>query len=82
MERTNGHPLWAILDHQGRTLAWLARVTEYSESHIWAMKGGRAEPTARFRARCAAALGLPEWALFEPEGAGQRDGTSTVAVAS
>jgi hypothetical protein len=64
-ERMNvKHPLWGILDYQGRTLAWLARATGFSQSHIWAMKGGRFEPSADFRNACVQALGLPEWALF------------------
>jgi hypothetical protein len=58
------HRLWEILDHQGRTLAWLAARTEYSQSHIWAMKGGRFPPSEEFRRRCVTALDLPEWVLF------------------
>lgn len=58
------HPLWAVLAHQGRSLQWLARRTGYSESHVWAIKGGRSGPTPAFRARCAEAFDLPEFVLF------------------
>lgn len=57
--------LWTILAHQGRSLQWLARRTRYSESHIWAIKGGRAAVTPEFRARCAEALDLPVDVLFQ-----------------
>jgi len=69
------HPIWDILDHQGRSLQWLSRRARYSESHIWAIKGGRAPASAEFRARCADALDLPDSVLFH-------DGSSASRPAS
>lgn len=61
------HPLWSILDHQGRSLAWLARRTEYSEQSVRSIACGRRNATDEFRLRCAKALDLPEHVLFNLE---------------
>ena len=58
------HPIWAVLNHQGRSLRWLARRTGYSEDLLLAIKAGRRNATAEFRARCADRLDLPEDLLF------------------
>jgi hypothetical protein len=60
------HPLWDVLDHQGRSQLWLARRTGYSIPRIKALKAG-ARPTAKFRAACAEALDLPEHVLFHDD---------------
>lgn len=58
------HPIWTVLEYQGRTLAWLAQRTEYSENLVISVKVGRRRATPDFRAKCAAALDLPEHLLF------------------
>lgn len=62
------HPIWHVLEHQGRTLAWLSRRTGYSQSRIWAVKGGEVA-SPEFRAKCAIALDIPEHLLFRPSAA-------------
>lgn len=63
------HPIWRILDHQGRKLLWLARKTGYSESHVRAIRSGAFPASEGFRKRCAEALDLPADVLFHPRGA-------------
>lgn len=64
------HPIWRILEHQGRSLKWLAARTGYSEDLVIFVKTGRRNASVEFRAKCAAALDLPEWSLFaDPTGA-------------
>lgn len=58
------HPIWTVMEHQGRTLAWLARRIGYSHSHVKNVRSGGAIATANFRERCAQALDLPENVLF------------------
>ena len=58
------HPIWLIIDHQGRSLTWLARKSGYSFSHVRNVKCGLARMTPNFRMRCAQALDLPEQVLF------------------
>jgi hypothetical protein len=58
------HPLWTILAHQGRSLAWLARRTGYSEQLVRSVSCGRRNASHEFRAKCADALDLPEFVLF------------------
>ncbi len=58
------HPIWLILDHQGRSLTWLARKSGISLSHVKNVKCGFARMTPKFRMRCAEALDLPEQVLF------------------
>jgi hypothetical protein len=58
------YQLWQILEHQGRTLRWLARRTGYSEDLLTAIRTGRRNATAEFRARCVDKLDLPEDVLF------------------
>ena len=60
------HPLWHVLEHQGRKLWWLAQRTGYSESHLWALKAGKFPCTPDFRQKAAKALDLPEHVLFRP----------------
>lgn len=85
------HPIWAILRADGRSQAWLARVTGYSVSHVHNVSAGNNPAAPAFRARCAAALKLDEATLFHPaepsiasppseDGAVNRDGTAAGAV--
>jgi hypothetical protein len=64
------YPLWTILDHQGRSIRWLARRAEVSEDLLLSVKSGRRRATDAFRMACARALDLPIGVLFgEPVGA-------------
>lgn len=58
------HPIWSVLEHQGRSLRWLARRTGYSEDLMTFVKTDRRRATAEFRQRCATALDIPEALLF------------------
>lgn len=58
------HPIWAVMEHQGRSLRWLAARTGYSEDLIIFVKTGRRRATPEFRAKCSQALDLPEPVLF------------------
>lgn len=70
-----GDPIWGIMEHQGRTLAWLARRTGYSHTHVKNVKGGHQNASAEFRRRCAAALDIPEKYLFQPDPADAPEAT-------
>ena len=59
-------PIWAVLEHQGRNLKWLARVTGYKYSYVRALACGVHPPSGEFRRRCAKALDMPESLLFLP----------------
>ena len=62
---TTPHQIWDILREQGRyNLVWLAARTGYSHSRVKAMACGMAPCAPRFRAACAALLGMPERDLF------------------
>lgn len=63
------HPLWTVLDHQGRSIRWLSRRTKLSEDLFLSVKAGRRRATEDFRQRCADALDLPESVLFLPHAA-------------
>ena len=52
-------PIWEILDHQGRSLKWLARRTGYSYAHVKGVAAGQARITPEFRERCAEAFDVP-----------------------
>lgn len=60
------HPVWRIMEHQQRTLIWLARRTGYSHSHVKCVKSGQWPASAEFRRKCSWALDLPEDMLFLP----------------
>lgn len=70
------HPIWGILEHQGRSLKWLARRIERSEDLVLFVKTGRRNATNEFRQRCSGALDLPESALFHDGGASPSERTS------
>lgn len=57
-------PIWEIMKHQQRTLAWLARRTKYSLQYVTSVKAGIFPLTAEFRERCTFALDLPDSVLF------------------
>ena len=57
-------PIWEIMEHQGRTLEWLARRTGVPSSSVRKFKCGAAQPPASFRAACAKVLDIPEHVLF------------------
>lgn len=63
-----GHPLSDVLASQERTLSWLARKTGKSPSYVLRITTGERNPSAEFKAKAAAALGVPESMLF-PEAA-------------
>lgn len=58
------HPLAEVLASQERTLSWLARKTAKSPSYVLRVTRGERRPSADFKARAAAALGVPESLLF------------------
>lgn len=57
-------PIWEVMEEQGRSLVWLAKVTGYSESHVRNVKARVYRATPEFRAACARALQLREHHLF------------------
>lgn len=63
-ERLLEHPIWRVIEHQGRTLRWLARRTGYSEDLLLSVKAGRRKASSDFRTKCALALDIPEALLF------------------
>src|SRR5690242_2232836 len=70
-------PIRAHLREEGRyNLVWLARRTGYSHSHVKAMATGRYPTGPRFRAACAALLGLPERDLFHGTSSASAPGDS------
>lgn len=59
------HPVFRIVMHdQGRSLTWLARETGFSHSYVKQVSAGLEKGSPRFRAACAALLGVPEHELF------------------
>jgi hypothetical protein len=61
---TIDHPIWRILEHQGRSLRWLAQKAAVSEALVLSVKAGRRPATEDFRRRCVDALDLPGDTLF------------------
>lgn len=61
------HPLIAILAAQERTASWLARKTGKSPSYVARVLNRERRPSAEFRSKAAAALGVPEALAFPPE---------------
>ncbi|MBX6770853.1 MAG: helix-turn-helix transcriptional regulator [Chloroflexi bacterium] len=59
-----GNRIAEILEHQGRTMTWLAKRTGYSRWHVNRVVNGAEPPSPRFRAECARALDIPEHLLF------------------
>jgi len=62
-----GHPLSEVLASQERTLSWLGRKTGKSPSYVLRVTTGERRPSEDFKARAAAALGVPASLLFPPE---------------
>ena len=58
------HPVWALLDTQERTAAWLARKSGKSPSYVTLVLQGKRRPSADFKRRAAEALGVPESLIF------------------
>ena len=58
------HPLSDVLAAQERTGAWLARKTGKSVAYVSKVINGTRRPSAEFRERSAAILGVPESQLF------------------
>jgi transcriptional regulator with XRE-family HTH domain len=61
------HPLSAVLSRQERSASWLARRTGKSPSYVTRVILGERRPSADFRSRASAALGVPEALLFPPD---------------
>ena len=59
------HPIWALLDAEGRRLEWLARQAGYTPEYVSRVKNGRVPLTGPFRARCAEVLGRTDSELFD-----------------
>lgn len=57
-------PVEQVLEQQGRSLSWLARQTDVSQSYAWRMLHGERPVTPEFRAATVRALGVPESFLF------------------
>lgn len=53
-----------VLEQQGRSVAWLARMANVDPSYAWRMLSGERPLTADFRTAAAKALGVPEDILF------------------
>ena len=58
------HPIWRILAGQGRSKAWLARVTGYHPVYVRRLASRSGLLPTQFRWRCVLALNLPEDLLF------------------
>ena len=58
------HPVFAIVRADGRHFGWLAQRIGYSHSHVRNVASGQFPASPRFRAACAALLGMPERDLF------------------
>ena len=67
MKEPAKYPLWGIMQHQGRSGRWLARVTGFSASYVSLIATGRRPAPDDFRRSAALALGLPEDTLFGTE---------------
>lgn len=61
------HPLSDVLASQDRSHSWLARKTDVSVSLVIRIVKGERKPSADFKAKAAAALGVPESMLFPAE---------------
>lgn len=67
------YPLWRILDHQGRSLKWLASRMGYGYNYVRQVRAGVHPVTEEFRQRAAQVMDLPDEVLFIlPECAGRR----------
>lgn len=64
MEKTTNDPLWEVLDHQGRSITWLANATGRSQWYLFDVKKGKRATDKAFREECAKVLGVPEQMLF------------------
>lgn len=57
-------PIWTILEHQGRSLKWLANRTEYSYSYVNQVRTGHVPLSEAFKRKCVWAMDLPRDVLF------------------
>jgi hypothetical protein len=75
-ERFDAGGLWAWLEREERSVAWLARQCGWSAARIQSVKGGYRPATRKFAEKVAAALDVPFESLFTPlpppEGKGDR----------
>lgn len=60
------HPIWRVLEHQRRTIRWLAATIRKSENLLYQIRMGTKPASPAVRAACAEALGIPEDLLFHP----------------
>lgn len=65
--RSCREPVFDVLEHQGRTLAWLGRELGVSREWVRQIRNGRARFTAEQRTKIARVLAVPEHLLFRPE---------------
>lgn len=56
-----------VLEQQGRSIAWLARMADVSVAYAWRMLKGERPLTTEFKKAAAKALGVPEDLLFPAE---------------
>lgn len=56
--KTEGEQLRDVMEEQGRSMAWLARETGYSESYVWKITKGSRPWTPEFGASVQRALGF------------------------
>ena len=64
MEKTTNDPLWNVLEHQGRSITWLANATGRSQWYLFDVKKGKRATDKAFREECAKVLGVPTQMLF------------------
>jgi transcriptional regulator with XRE-family HTH domain len=62
-----------MLATQERSMSWLARKTGKSPSYVLRVTTGERKPSEDFKARAAAALGVPAALLFTQEDASPDD---------
>lgn len=61
------HPVFEVLQLQGRNLKWLADQIGYSHQYVRLVAQNHQSPGPEFRAQCEAVLGVPERLIFLPE---------------
>ncbi len=66
MTAVQEQPIWQILEHQERTLRWLARRTGYCYSYIKGLRSGQYRLTKEFIEHATFAMDLPTSVLFLP----------------
>lgn len=64
MDRADIDPIWRVLRYQGRSTAWLARVTGYAPTYVRKIACGAKRPSQAFKDKACLALGMPVDSLF------------------